>query len=213
MIDTIIFDLDGLLADTEMVAYNTYVEILKEFNKEISQREYIEYFCGGTIKDNARKFIDIYNIDWDYETSLERIKKKESELLKDKVDLKFGAREILDYLESKGYKIGLATSSLRQRAINILEKNQIIDYFDAFVFSEDIDIGKPNPQVFLKALEKLNSKAEKSIVLEDSEQGIIASVNAGIEVICIPDLKTPRKEYLEKTYKVLDNLNELIGIL
>ncbi|MBL7508149.1 HAD hydrolase-like protein, partial [Escherichia coli] len=80
---------------------------LKEFDKEITLNEYIEIFCGGTIKDNAKKFIEIYGIDWDYDTSLDRIIKKESELLKDEVKLKNGAREILDYLRKKGYKIAL----------------------------------------------------------------------------------------------------------
>ena len=213
MIDTVIFDLDGLIADTEMIVYNTYVEILKEFNKEISIKEYIENFCGGTLKDNARKFIEIYDLNWDYDTNLEKIVKKEAELLKDKVNLKPGAFEILKYLNSKGYKIGLATSSVKQRAMNILEKNKVEKYFDSFVFSEDVNIGKPNPQVFLKSLEKLNSKKENSLVIEDSEFGILAANKAGIQVICVPDLKHPREEYLKMTYKVLDTLIELTNIL
>ena len=105
------------------------------------------------------------------------------------VRLKPGAKELLAYLKANHYHIALATSSFKKRAVNILQEHDILKYFDTCVFLEDVK----------HSLEKLNVSNKNAIVLDDSENGIKVAINAKIDVICIPDMKIPSKEYLDKT--------------
>ena len=89
----------------------------------------------------------------------------------------------------------------------------IEQYFQAGVFAEDLTKSKPDPEVFLKAAEKLGRQPEECLVLEDSAAGIQAASSANIPVICIPDLKEPSEEYLKKTEKVYTVLTEVIEYL
>lgn len=147
------------------------------------------------------------------QTGLEKVLEVENRLLAQGVDLKRGARELLEYLKKNHYKMAIASSSTKDRALNILKQHNIMEYFDDFVFDHEVEKGKPNPDIFLKACEKLGEKAEDCLVLEDSEAGIQAAYSANIPVICIPDMKKPDKKYLDKSLAVLNSLDEVIEYL
>lgn len=129
------------------------------------------------------------------------------------VELKPGARELLLYLKQNHYKIAIASSSTEKRAINILKQHNIIDSFDEFVFGNDVEKGKPNPEIILKACDKISEKPEECLVLEDSGAGIQAAFSANIPVICIPDMKVPNQHYLNMTKAILNSLDEVISYL
>ena len=95
----------------------------------------------------------------------------------------------------------------------ILSQAQITDYFDDSICGDEVTKGKPNPEVFLKSCQKLGVNVDEAIVLEDSEAGIQASYDANIKVICIPDMKYPKKQYEEKTFKILKDLTEVTAYL
>ena len=90
-----------------------------------------------------------------------------------------------------------------------MRQHNIVEYFDEFVFGNEVKKGKPNPDIFLKACDKISVNPEECLVLEDSEAGIQASYDANIKVICIPDMKYPEKQYEEKTFKILKDLTEV----
>lgn len=209
MTKAIIFDMDGLLADTEMIGYKVISDIVSEYDKKISIEEYVTNFCGKTNKDSTQHLIDMFELPMDQEEVIRNLTDRDFELIKDGVDMKYGAEEIVKYFKDKGYKLALATSSKFERVELILKPANLFEYFDEFVTANDVTKGKPNPEVFLKAAKKLGEKPEDCLVLEDSEFGIEAASRAGIPVICIPDLEIPAEEYLSKTYKVLDDLLEL----
>ena len=94
-----------------------------------------------------------------------------------------------------------------------LKQHNIIEYFDEFVFGNEVEKGKPNPDIFLKACEKLSEKPEECLVLEDSEAGIQSAGSANIPVICIPDMKVPNQHNLNMTKEVLSSLEEVIYYL
>ena len=155
-----------------------------------------------------------YQLDYDVEEKFQYFHQLEVQLLqKEGVQLKKGAKELLDYLHKHHYKIALATSSLASRANQMLETHHMIDDFDVMVYGPDVKRGKPFPDIFLKACEKLGVSPQEAIVLEDSEAGIQASYDAGIKVICIPDMKYPEKQYEEKTFKILKDLTEVTAYL
>ncbi|WP_207652801.1 HAD family hydrolase [Clostridium isatidis] len=213
MIKAVIFDLDGLLIDSEVISYKIYKELLEEFGHDYSLEEYAQNYSGKTEIANVTNLIDKYKLPLSLERGLEIVMEKESSYLSKGVDLKAGAVKLLSYLKDKGFKIAMASSSKEDRALNILRKHNISEYFDIFVFGNEVKRGKPNPDIFLKACEKLSLKAEEALVLEDSEAGIKAAYFAKIPVICIPDMKMPSKEHLSMTTRLLNSLDEVINYI
>ena len=213
MIKAVIFDLDGLLIDSEIVSYKIYKEILNQFGHGFSIEEYAQNFSGKTEVKNVTNLIDTYNLPWTIDEGLDTVLKIENKLLEQGVDLKSGAKELLRYLKDKGFKIAIASSSTKDRALNILKQHNLTEYFDEFVFGHEVKNGKPNPDIFIKACEKISENPEGCLVLEDSEAGIQSAYSANIPVICIPDMKMPDKSYLDMTKAVLNSLEDVISYL
>lgn len=213
MIRAIIFDFDGLLVDTEIVSYEIYKELMEHLGYEFTKSEYARNYSGKTEIKNVNRLIETYHLPWTTEIGLKKVLEVETRLLDQGVALKQGVKELLSFLKENNYKTGIATSSTKDRAIKILKQHNIIDYFNSFVFGDEVEKGKPNPDIFLKACEKLGEKPENCLILEDSEAGIEAAYLANIPVICIPDMKIPAKQYLEKAISVYQSLDNVIGFL
>ncbi|WP_207711019.1 HAD family hydrolase [Romboutsia sp. CE17] len=213
MIKAVIFDLDGLLIDSEIISYKIYKEILHKFGHDFSIEEYAQNFSGKTEVKNVTNLIDTYNLPWTIEMGLNNVFEIESKFLAKGVALKTGAKELLAYLKDKCFKIAIASSSTEDRALTILKQHNIIEYFDEFVFGHEVEKGKPSPDIFLKACDKLSENPEECLVLEDSEAGIQSAYSAGIPVICIPDMKVPNQNYLDMTKAVLHSLEEVVYYL
>ncbi len=129
------------------------------------------------------------------------------------VPLKKGLFDLLKYLKEHDYKTIVATSSQRYRVDYIFKLAGLNLYFDDSICGDEVIRGKPDPEIFLKACQKLDVKPSETIVLEDSEAGINAAFNAAIKVICIPDLKYPEPEFAKMTYKIMNNLLEVRDFL
>ena len=209
MTKAIIFDLDGLLADTEKLSYQIRANLMKEYDIDFSLADYVENISGRPMHDSTDRLIEMTQIPLSKEEVMRRLIDDGYSKMEEGVEMKFGAKEIIEYFKDKGYKLALATSSNFERAKRILTQGEIFEYFDAYVTFDDVTKGKPDPEVFLKAAEKLGEDLEECLVLEDSEFGIEAASRAGIPVICIPDMKEPSKKYLDKAHMVLENLLEL----
>ena len=213
MIKTVIFDLDGLLADTETNWYKVCKELMESYGKEFTLDAYVRDHSGKTIVDNANLYIKNYDLPLSTEECVEWLVSTEMRNVEKGVPMMKGAMELLQYLKENRYKIILGTSSKLDRALTILKGNQADQYFDDFVVGYDVERSKPFPDIFLKAAEKAGAKPEECLVLEDSEAGIQAAYAAGIPVICIPDLKKPSEEYRKKTTAVMESLDEIIEYL
>ena len=207
MIKAIIFDMDGLMIDSERVTFECYQEILKGMNLTMDE-EFYKTLLGKPLKGIYQRFYDVYGNDFPIEDVIKDVhalmaKRFETE----GVPIKTGLKSLLEYLKENNYFTIVATSSNRDRVDTILSQAQITDYFDDSICGDEVTKGKPNPEVFLKSCQKLGVNVDEAIVLEDSEAGIQASYDAGIKVICIPDMKYPEKQYEEKTFKILKDLN------
>lgn len=214
MIKTVIFDLDGLLVNSELMTYEFYKRILAEKEIDFPLKTYTDVYCGRTAVRNLTELIENYDLPFDVEKGLELTHEAEKEYLSTKgVPLKKGAKELLDFLKNKDYGIYLASSSGKERAHTILSGNGIDGYFDGGVFGDEIEHSKPAPDVFLKAKEKAGARAEECLVLEDSDAGIHAAYAAGIPVICIPDLKQPSEESRKMARLVLPSLLDVKEML
>ena len=213
MLKAIIFDMDGLMIDSERVTFECYQEILKGMNLTMDE-EFYKTLLGKPLKGIYQRFYDVYGNDFPIEDVIKDVhalmaKRFETE----GVPIKTGLKSLLEYLKENNYKTIVATSSNRDRVDTILSQAQITDYFDDSICGDEVTKGKPNPEVFLKSCQKLGVNVDEAIVLEDSEAGIQASYDAGIKVICIPDMKYPEKQYEEKTFKILKDLNDVTEYL
>lgn len=213
MIKAVLFDLDGLLIDSEIISYKIYEEIFGEYGYPYTLTQYANEYSGKTLMENVTRTIKNGLLPLTKEQLIEKIYEIEGRLIQEGVSLKPGALELLEYLREHQYGVAVATSSIKERALSILKLHEIEAYFQAGVFAEDLTKSKPDPEVFLKAAGKLGRLPEECLVLEDSAAGIEAAYRAGIPVICIPDLKKPAEETLKKAEKVLGSLTEVIGYL
>ena len=205
--EAVIFDLDGLLADTEIISLKVYQELLKDFGIPFTEETYSREYSGHREEENVQRFLDTYDLPWNFDQTLEKVYELEAQILTKGVNLKKGAKNLLTYLQREGVPIALATSSVESRARMILDSNGILSLFDHLVFAKDVKRSKPYPDIFLKACSDLNVLPENCLVLEDSEAGIEAASRAGIPVICIPDLKIPAQYFLNKTEQVFQDLD------
>lgn len=213
MIKAVIFDLDGLLLDTEIVAFKVYEELGRRFSFTLTLPEFMEDFCGRPLRRNVAYCNEKFQLPWELEEAVEEVLRIEKKILDEGVDVMPGARELLVYLKENAYKTAVASSSARERSIRLLEQHNLVKYFDDFVFGPEVERGKPNPDIFLKAAEKLGIEPESCLVLEDSQAGIQAAYSAGMQVICIPNLKYPTEEYVEKATAVKESLFDVIKYL
>ncbi|MEZ7606499.1 HAD family hydrolase [Streptococcus sp. 27098_8_113] len=205
--EAVIFDLDGLLADTEIISLKVYQELLEDFGIPFTEETYSREYSGHREEENVQRFLDTYDLPWNFDQTLEKVYELEARILARGVNLKKGAKNLFAFLEREGISIALATSSVESRARMILDSNGILSLFDHLVFAKDVKRSKPYLDIFLKACRDLNVLPENCLVLEDSEAGIEAAYRAGIPVICIPDLKIPAQSFLNKTEQVFQDLD------
>lgn len=205
--EAVIFDLDGLLADTEIISLKVYQELLEDFGIHFTEETYSREYSGHREEENVQRFLATYDLPWNFDQTLEKVYELEAQILAKGVNLKKGAKNLLAFLQREGIPIALATSSVESRARMILDSNGILSLFDHLVFAKDVKQSKPYPDIFLKACSDLNVLPENCLVLEDSEAGIEAAYRAGIPVICIPDLKMPAQSFLNKTEQVFQDLD------
>ncbi len=121
------------------------------------------------------------------------------------VELKPGVADTLKYLKEKGVKVGLATSTVRERATGYLKAHHIDQYFDELVFGDTVEHGKPAPDIYLKACEMLDVKPEEAIAVEDSINGILSAGRAGMYPVMVIDLIQPNnitEQYAKKVYEL-----------
>ena len=213
MIKAVIFDMDGLMIDSERVTFEGYQHVLAKENLTMSEEKY-KTLLGKPVKAVHDLFKEDYGPQYDVDQIIKDVhayiaKRFETE----GVPLEPGLVELLKYLKENNYKTIIATSSHRNRVDLIVKQAQIDQYFDDSICGDEVTKGKPNPEVFLKACQKLQVSPQDALVLEDSESGINAAYNAEIKVIGIPDMKYPEEKYVKMTYKIMDNLFQVKDFL
>lgn len=183
MIKALIFDMDGVIIDSEPIHFESDRITMREYGIEISDDVLIRY-VGVTNPAMWAELKELYNLD----SSIDELLEKQ---LKHKFDL-FGTRklkaidgicELVNLLKEKGIKIGLASSSPRVFIELILKNLEIIDFFDVIVSGDDVLKSKPEPDIFLRASKLLGVEPKDCMVIEDSEHGVKAAKSAGMKCI------------------------------
>lgn len=202
----VIFDMDGLMIDSERVTFEGYVIECEKLGLTMEE-EFYKQVLGLPLPTVFEMFYEKYGRSFPMEKVLGEVHRyMDDRFQREGVPVKEGLRELLEYLKDNGYKTIVATSSNRDRVDRILKQTGLAEYFDDSICGDEIERGKPNPDVFLKACEKAGTAPGEAIVLEDSEAGIQAGFSAGIPVICVPDMKYPREGFREKAARIVDSL-------
>ncbi|WP_318765068.1 HAD family hydrolase [Lactiplantibacillus carotarum] len=210
---TVIFDLDGLLIDSEVISLEVYQRMVAEHGGQLTTAAYAETYSGRSGITNMEELIANFNLPLSLQQGLDQSLALEKQLMQKGVPLKAGARELLVYLATNGYLVAMASSSTAKRAHDILQANGVDQYFDSFTFRDEVTAGKPHPDIFIKACHKLNQQPADCLVIEDSEAGIRAAHAGQIPVICIPDMKRPGAPVAAMTTAIYPTLLGVIDFL
>lgn len=209
----VIFDLDGVVLDTEPVSRDGWRYALKKMGLELKDRVFFK-LVGLTAKGMEKVFRQEYGNGFSYEQAeWFRHEYVKEHVKKNGIKIKPGVFELLDFLDEQKIKRAIATSTSREFTERKMGLTELKDRFETIVCGDEIENGKPEPDIFLKAAEKLAVTPERCVVIEDSANGIRAAHAAGMNVIMVPDLKGPTEEILKLVYKVYPSLYEVKTLL
>lgn len=208
-----IFDMDGLIFDTERLFMECEQQIAKDYGYDMT----LERYCQ-TLGLNGQQLKDTMLRMFGAGYPFEEISKKTRETLnaqnKNKaLPMLPGIPELLAFFKEHHVPCAIASSTHERYVKEYLKNASIDNYFDTVIGGDMVKRSKPFPDIFQKALELNNVNPNDAYVLEDSENGILAANRAGIPVICIPDLKVPAPSFLEMTTYKADSALDVITYL
>lgn len=209
MIKAVVFDMDGVLIDTEKHYYEAWQEAARSFGYDFrSEHALMLRSCDANMAAEMMK--GIFGEDFDYFAVREvRRGLVAKRLEKYGLEKKPGLEEILDYLKEKGIKRAVATATPIDLTLEHLEKIGVKDKFDKIVSAKQVEHGKPAPDVYLYACEQIGENPCDCIAVEDSPNGIKSAFAAGCKPVMVPDLTQPDEEIKPLLYGVAESL---IGI-
>ena len=213
-IKAVLFDMDGLMVDTESLSTEAFINSAKAQGYNMTKEEtlkvlgftkaniyqfWIDYFQGTNV--DGKKLVDDH---YEYiENVLYTVGPEKMPYVE----------ELLKYLKENNYKIAVASSSDTADIKNNLEKTKLEKYIDEIASGAEVENGKPAPDVFLLAAKRLGVDPKDCLILEDSKAGIKAGKASGAMVFMVPDMFTVDKECEDTADRILTNLGEVIEIL
>lgn len=180
-IDTVLFDFDGTVMDTNNVILMSWQHTFRSLlGREESEEKLVETF-GEPLETTMKKFFP----DIPIEKAVETYRSYHYDNFGEYIQLFPGMKELLHKVKAAGYKTGLVTSRLYRTTAQGLDKYRIAEYFDTIVTADDTTRHKPDPQPILLALQRLGSKASRSVMLGDTSYDILCAKNAGVRSVLV----------------------------
>ena len=206
----VIFDMDGLMFDTETIYFQANQKTADRVGLDFTKDFYLDH-VGGSERDFFQAMYDHF----EDKDKVDRFMKESQAdvydlLTSDQVPKKEGLIDLLDYLKKEGIQMVVASSSDKWLVDKVVTINGVKDYFVDLVGGDEVDQTKPEPDIFLMALDKLGTSKAETLILEDSLNGVRAGYAAGLATIMIPDLIQPGPEAREKSLAIEENLRQVI---
>ena len=210
MIRNVVFDMDGVLFDTERLSQHYWGKAGRELGLPNMDQEIYDYL-GVTSQISKALFERDHGDVMSYAEWNKIVRGYSADHIAEHgVPMKPGVRELLSYLKQNGIGVALATSSARSLAEKYLRRTEIFDFFDAIVTGDMVVNSKPAPDIYLLACEKLGGDPSEAAAVEDSHNGIRSAAAAGMQAIMVPDLIEPTDELRGLSAAVLPSLLDVI---
>lgn len=213
MVSGIIFDMDGVLIDSERQSNEGWLWAAGQLGVDMPMW-LIDSFKGAPAELCCKFFDDYYKGVIDYWEAKElrtqhvyKIRETEG------IPVKKGVKDIFEYIRNYGLKCAVATSTRRESAEKTLHEIGVWDYLDAVVYGDEVEHGKPEPDIFLRAAKAIGVNPSEAVVVEDSINGIKAGYAADMRVVHIPDTIAIDDDIRKLTYMVCADLNGLIDVV
>lgn len=210
MIKGAVFDMDGLMLDTEKLLVKFWRQAAQDFGYNMSVENVLE------IRSLSRKYsVPLLKNIFGSEFPFEQVRARRIVLMNNHIDkygfdVKEGLFELLDYLREHSYKIAVATATDLERARMYLNKINALSKFDAIICGNMVENGKPEPDIYIEAVKQLGLSSEECVAFEDSPNGIKSAYAAGCRTIMIPDLTQPDDDILFMLSGVYENLGKAV---
>ncbi|MDE7362314.1 MAG: HAD family phosphatase [Oscillospiraceae bacterium] len=213
MVKAVVFDMDGLLLDTEKLLVRFWVQAANEAGFPMEREHAL------SIRSLHRKFAvpflqGLFGEEFDYfKIRSRRMELMSAYLAENPLELKKGARELLGYLNENGIRAAIATATDLERTRDYLTRVGIFDCFDKIVCATMVEEGKPKPDIYIYAARELGLPPGECMALEDSPNGVRSAASAGCVTVMVPDLTPPDDELSGLIYTAAESLGDVIGIV
>ena len=208
MYKCILFDLDGTLADTDLLVVEGFLHFFREYKKEKVTLETLASFSGPSLKESFSKHFPGYDVN----ELIEKFREYTWPMYDTYIELYEGMEEVLDTLKSKGFKLGIVTSKMKIATEKTLNEINIGHYFDYVISIEDVSAPKPNPEGVLKSMEFFNSSREETLFIGDAVSDLLTANNAGIDCCLVSwNLRGRHKNVNPKFY--IDSPTQLLEVI
>jgi len=209
----VIFDLDGVLADSEPWWNEIDAKLLAEHGV-IYRGEYHRNVLGVSYRLAVEFYKKTFDLSVPTEEMMRRRGEIATEFFANRIDLFPSTKSVLEELREMNLHLAVATSSVSASARPFLDRHKLTSFFEVIVTGEEVDRGKPHPDIYLRAAEKLNVATDASLVIEDSLSGIAAAKAANMRVAAIPDTRFVDPGQYEKTADyLLKDLQEVPALI
>lgn len=208
-LEAVIFDMDGVIFDSERLVLEGWKEIARKYDFPDIEEVYYR-----TIGVNAVVTREIYFEHYGNDFPYDIYKKEASAAFHEKygegrLPMKPGIVELLTFLKEKGYKIGVASSTREAVVRQEITDAGLLPYFDNLTCGDMLKKSKPEPDIFLMACDSLKVKPENALIIEDSYNGIRAAYRAGAIPVMVPDMVAPDEEMKRLSHKICKDLSEV----
>lgn len=207
MFSAAIFDMDGLLIDSERTIMNTWIDVARELGTPIRPVDYVE-IIGRSLPECHAMLAEMFGNRPIFQEALTRVRQVlQCPANPPMYPLKPGVKGLLDGLARAGVPCAVASSSSAHEIASRLSRVGVLDSFDAIAGGDEVARGKPDPAVYALAASRLGKAPSQCLAFEDSENGVLAAHRAGIPVVAVPDLKPPPDEIIALSFMTLENLD------
>ncbi len=211
-VEAALFDMDGLLIDSEAVYIRAYQDAAAEIGAEISMD--LCHAMVGVPRRECEEMIQAhFGPDFDVPAFQLCFRRHAERHMEERVPVKPGVPELLAFLDGRGLKLGVATSAQRASVERYLGRAGLLDRFGAIATRADIERPKPHPDVYLEAARRLGVDPARCLAFEDSNIGIEAAHAAGMMAFMVPDILAPTPETRARAVRVLPDLHAAVALL
>jgi len=209
----VIFDMDGLLIDSERSSFEAWKLVAARHGYKMTP-EIFANVVGTSLEETNEVFKKAFGSDFEGEKLREEKDRLfESNFIKKGLPLKAGAIECLRFLNEIKIPWAIGTTTKKRAAILRLKHSGLAPFVSTIVYGDEVEHRKPEPDLFLEAARRLNILPSDCLVVEDSETGAMAGINAGMQVILIPDMRQPSSDISRRVVGILEDLDELLSLL